>query len=143
MVDAPLVRLVSGDDATAYRPAIVAPLAEFNFNAYGPSGRMAFAAVLVDPRTQAAVGGLYGEASFGWMFVQLLVVPEEFRGRDIGTRLLDAAEDFARERRCRGVWLDTFDFQARGFYEKRGYRLFGTLDGGDGAVSRYFMQKTL
>lgn len=143
MADAPIMRLVSGDDAAAYRPAIVAPLAEFNFTAYGPSRRMPFAAVLLDPQTETAVGGLYGEASFGWMFVQLLVVPEAFRGRDIGSRLLDAAEDFARERGCRGVWLDTFDFQARGFYEKRGYRLFGTLDGGGGAVSRYFMQKTL
>ena len=28
-------------------------------------------------------------------------------------------------RDCRGAWLDTFSFQARGFYERLGYRLFG------------------
>ncbi len=104
---------------------------------------MPLAAVLEDPETGAVVGGLYGDSSYGWTYVQLLVVPEAHRGKDLGTRLLAEAESFARDRGCRGVFLDTFDFQARGFYEKCGYSLFGELPGGDGAVARYFMLKMM
>jgi hypothetical protein len=41
---------------------------------------------------------------------------------------MDRAEIRARERGCHSAWLDTFSFQARGFYEKLGYEEFGRLD---------------
>ena len=39
-----------------------------------------------------------------------------------------AAEEEARSRSCLGVFLDTYSFQARPFYEKLGYEQFGTLE---------------
>jgi hypothetical protein len=53
-----------------------------------------------------------------------------------------AAETEGRRRGCSAVWLDTFEFQARPFYEKLGYRLFGTLDFPAG-FKRFFLQKAL
>ena len=41
-----------------------------------------------------------------------------------------------------GAWLDTFSFQARGFYEKLGYEEFGRLDYPPDH-HRHFMQKGL
>jgi len=43
------------------------------------------------------------------------------RGRGVGRELMDRAEIRAREGGCHSAWLDTFSFQARGFYEKLGY----------------------
>jgi len=37
------------------------------------------------------------------------------------------AEREAADRSCHNTWLNTFEFQARGFYEKLGYRCFGEL----------------
>jgi ribosomal protein S18 acetylase RimI-like enzyme len=37
------------------------------------------------------------------------------------------AEEIAANRGCLGIRLDTFSFQAPGFYEKLGYRIFGRL----------------
>jgi hypothetical protein len=51
------------------------------------------------------------------------------------------AETIARERGYIGVWLDTFEFQARPFYEKLGYEIFGQLESGPGAIARYFLKK--
>ena len=53
-----------------------------------------------------------------------------------------AAEVEARRRSCTTVWLDTFEFQARPFYEKLGFEVFGTLDYPAG-FKRFFMQKGL
>jgi hypothetical protein len=51
------------------------------------------------------------------------------------------AEVFARQRGLLGVWLDTFSFQARPFYEKLGFSVFGTLHDHPAGGARYFMQK--
>ena len=64
----------------------------------------------------------------GWLFVKFLWVSHGLRGRGVGRELMDRAEVRSRERGCHSAWLDTFSFQARGFYEKLGYEEFGRLD---------------
>ena len=59
--------------------------------------------------------------------IEGLWVADDQRGRGYGSQLLTAAETIAVERGCIGAWLGTFDFQARGFYERHGYRVFGEL----------------
>ena len=88
------------------------------------------------------VGGLCGKTEWGWLYVATLAVREEYRNRGYGTRLLQAAEAEALARGCHGAYLDTFSFQARPFYEKRGYQAFGALEGFAGHT-RYFMRKKL
>lgn len=41
------------------------------------------------------------------------------------------------------LYLDTFDFQARPFYERHGYEVFGTLDDYPPGHSRFFLRKDL
>ena len=75
----------------------------------------------------ALQGGLHGATMWGWLMIDGLWVAAALRGRGFGTQLLDAAEEIAIARGCRGAWLGTFDFQARAFYERRGYRVFAEL----------------
>ncbi|HZY67096.1 MAG TPA: GNAT family N-acetyltransferase [Devosia sp.] len=89
------------------------------------------------------VGGAVGHGSFDWVFVELLFVPETLRGQGWGTRLLAQVEDFATQHGFAGVWLDTFSFQARPFYEKLGYTVFGTLEDHPLGGSRHFLSKRL
>ncbi|MEX3946099.1 hypothetical protein AB4Y44_42815, partial [Paraburkholderia sp. BR10937] len=37
-------------------------------------------------------------------------------------------EEEACRRGCSGAWLDTYSFQARAFYERLDYTVFGTID---------------
>ena len=74
------------------------------------------------------VAGLAGETYCGWLFVKYLWVSEGLRSRGVGRELMARAEVLARERGCHSAWLDTFSFQARGFYETLGYQEFGRLD---------------
>ena len=89
------------------------------------------------------VAGLYGRVSYSWLFIELLWVAATERGRGLGSRMLHGAEEYALERGCHSAWLDTFGFQARGFYEKQGYTVFGELPNYPGEHSRYFLSKKL
>ena len=89
------------------------------------------------------VAGLNGNTDWGWLFVKLLWVAEEARGHDIGTQLMKEAEDEAKLRGCHSAWLDTFSFQAKGFYEKLGYSSFGMLDDFPRGHQRFFLRKKI
>jgi GNAT superfamily N-acetyltransferase len=89
------------------------------------------------------VGGLLGQTNVGWLFVAALWVAESYRGRGIGAALLAEAEEEAQRRDCIGVYLDTYSFQARPFYERLGYQLFGTLPDCPPGAAKYYLYKRL
>jgi GNAT superfamily N-acetyltransferase len=59
-----------------------------------------------------------------------LWVAEAARGAGHGRRLMEDAEAYARSRGAVGATVETHSFQARPFYERLGYQVFGTLDTG-------------
>lgn len=89
------------------------------------------------------VGGLIGTIRWKWLYVARVWVADAYRGQGHGGALLDAAEDHAKSRGCVAVSLDTFEYQARPFYEKRGYELFGTLEGYPPGYRQYYLSKRL
>ena len=123
--------------------AIAKRLGAFNESKAGSSGYEGLAILLRDPGSGETVGGLWGRSAYGWVFVQLMFVPDTFRRKGLGTRLLQMAEKIGEQRWCKGVWLDTFSFQARGFYERHGYTVFGTLDDHPPGGKHFFLSKTL
>lgn len=127
----------------ADREAILRPLLAFNEASAGSSKYQPVAVMLRDSTTGEASGGLWGHIYYDWLFVELLFVPDNLRGKDFGGRLLAQAEEVAQQKGCIGVWLDTFSFQAPGFYLKQGYELFGTLDDYPKGRQRYFFRKLL
>ncbi len=126
----------------ADREAILAPLRAYNL-ARGGDPRFRQVAILLTDEEGAANGGLWGKCAYDWLFVELLSVPEELRGQGLGSALMARAEDIAREAGCVGIWLDTFAFQARGFYEKLGFSVCGEIADHPVGQTRYFLQKRL
>lgn len=94
-------------------------------------------------RDDGLVGGIAGYTHFTWLYVEQLWVDESRRGAGVGSALLRAAEEEARRRGCRGVWLDTYSFQARPFYEAHGYEVFGELAEYPPGHAKYFLAKRL
>ena len=122
------------------REAILGGLVEFNRSHAPPAEAEAMCVGLLGEDGELA-GGLYGTIAYDWLAIELLFVPEALRGRSLGAQLLARAEEQARQRRCIGAWLDTFSFQARGFYEKHGYELAGTIPDHPLGGARYFLMK--
>jgi GNAT superfamily N-acetyltransferase len=133
---------LSDSTAEETRQAILAPLRDYNQSRTGP---YAYRGLAIEIRNEqdTTIGGLWGGSSYDWLFIQLLVVPEPLRGQGLGSRLMSLAEDEAANRGCSAVWLDTFEFQAKAFYERLGYACFGQLEDYPKGFARYFMQKSL
>ena len=89
------------------------------------------------------MGAVIGETGRGWFNVQVAWVDERFRGQDIGTQLMQSAEEEARRRGCHSAYLNTFSYQAKPFYEKLGYVVFGTLNDYPPGHQRFYMSKRL
>jgi len=89
--------------------------------------KAALEAVLRDGRGRL-IGGLAGHTLLGWLVVELLWVDPTARGAGQGRRLLAAAEGDAVRRGCHHARVNTYSFQAPGFYERCGYARVATLD---------------
>lgn len=77
------------------------------------------------------------------VMVDILWVDEDHRGQGLGRRVLSAVEDEGRRLGCKYLELNTFGFQAPGFYEKLGYRRVGGVEGCIGEYGHYYYVKEL
>lgn len=73
------------------------------------------------------VGGIRAVAFWNYCILELLWLSDEIRGQGVGSKLMDAAENFAKEKGFAYMRTETLSFQAKPFYEKRGYKVFGEL----------------
>jgi GNAT superfamily N-acetyltransferase len=126
------------------RQVIRDPLVEFNHSRIGkPETYRSLAILLSHPQSDEIMGGLYGSTAFSYLWIELLFVPESMRGLGIGRKLMMLAEAEAVQRGCHAAALDTFSFQARGFYERLGYSVFGILNDCPPGHSRFYLTKRL
>ena len=89
------------------------------------------------------LGGLILQSYFRESYIELLWLSERARGAGVGSRLIKEAERRARRRGSRLIHLNTYSFQAPGFYEKAGYKRFGRMSGSPQGASRHFYVKRL
>jgi GNAT superfamily N-acetyltransferase len=87
------------------------------------------------------IAGVVGRSAYGWMRVDVIWVSEDERGKGYGRLLLQRAEETAVERQCKGIHLDTHEFQAPDFYIQLGYEVFGELPDYPKGETHYYLKK--
>ena len=117
-------------------------ISDYNRQQAGDDKAQRLCFVLYAP-DQEIVGGVVGATYWGWLYIDLLWVKDELRGRGYGHRLLTHAEEEARQRGAKHAYLDTFSFQAPDFYRQHGYQVFGELADFPPGHQRYFLTKQL
>lgn len=137
----PIIEIHAENPDPAARDRILALLDADNRAKTGRDEGSDFSVLIRDPDTGEVVGGLWGMDDFGWAFIVYLFVPLSLRGRNVGMRLMKEAEGIARGRGMVGMWVNTFDFQAEGFYEKLGFIRFGILEKSEDAAGQIFYKK--
>ncbi|MDM9628853.1 GNAT family N-acetyltransferase [Rhizobium sp. S152] len=122
---------VIGEELTAFNAADVDP------------AERQLLAVLIRDVSGKVIGGLSGYTAWGWLFTQLLFVPESERGKGLAGQLLSKAEEEATARGCHGAWIDTFSPHALKAYLRQGYEIFGELPDFPKGRTRTFLRKSL
>ena len=87
------------------------------------------------------IGGAIGYIEWKWYFLDQLYIDEEYRKSGIGTKIINKIEQYAKENRLLGVRIETWSFQARGFYEKMGYQVYATFEDCPPGTIYYFLRK--
>jgi len=82
---------------------------------------------LFDGKKVVGGAGFYVDP-YNWFYVDTMFVSEDYRGKDYGSKLIQSVVAYAKEIGCTGVKLDTWDFQAKPFYEKNGFTQYGFLE---------------
>lgn len=93
---------------------------------------------------EGVIAGICGN-TYTWkiFYLQLLFVNEAHRNRNLATLLLRRVEEEAKALGVTLVHTDTYDFQAKDFYIKHGYEVFGVLDDCPQGHKRYYLKKIL
>lgn len=126
---------------------IARAITRFNLDNLPPasSNHMASLGYVVQSPNFGVVGGVYGKLLLGnCLSVDILWMNEKFRGQGNATQLMLTLEGAARQLGSHLSIVDTFDFQALGFYQKLGYEVFGVLDDCPCVGNkRYYLKKAL
>ena len=119
---------------------IIDPLIAYNEAKAGPRNKKEFA-FSVRSESGEFIAGLLGFTHFNHFFVSALYVDQQFRKEGIGRELMKRAEALALEQGCDVIYLDSFDYQAPGFYEKLGFEIFGKLEDYPPGHQRFYLRK--
>ncbi|GEO83967.1 MULTISPECIES: GNAT family N-acetyltransferase [Alphaproteobacteria] len=119
----PLSDTVPDDARAAIRKGII----DHNNALLGPTDRQNIFIPLEDDEGKVE-GGLIGYTGRGWLYTEMLYVPERLRGRGLAGQLLQRAEDEAKARGCKGAYIDTINPQACRAYQRQGYQICGAID---------------
>ncbi len=99
--------------------------------------------VYYEDETGKKLAGLTGKTFGNWLCINYLFVSENLRNQGIGSKIVMSAENEARNRGCKYVFVDTFSFQAPAFYEKLGYRCVFSLTNYPYTEERHYYIKEL
>lgn len=91
----------------------------------------------------ALLGGILADVALGWLEIHVLWVEPAQRSTGLGAALLLACEQRACALGAHAARLDTFDWQAEGFYARHGYAVFARLEDYPAGHARIFMSKRL
>ena len=98
---------------------------------------------IVNENGQIIAGCLAKMYCWNVIYIDILWIDEAYRKQGLGSKMLKEIECIALEEGCHLIHLDTFDFQAKDFYIKHGYEVFGVLEDCPKEHCRYYLKKTI
>lgn len=117
-------------------------LKEYNLSRREPSRDVPLG-IFYETESGEKLAGLTAETFGNWLCIRYLFVSETLRGQGVGRKILTAAEEEAKKRGCKYAFVDTFSFQAPGFYRKMGYQEVFALTSYPYTGARYYYTKEL
>lgn len=124
------------------RQALLDNLVAFG-DCFAPPRRYLPLAAVIRDSAGTLCGGLLGATLWDWLQLDVLWVHDSLRRRGYGAQLLRLAEAHAVSLGCHSARLDTFDFEARAFYEHHGYFVYAELPDFPRGHTQFHLRKSL
>ncbi|NOU52490.1 GNAT family N-acetyltransferase [Pseudoalteromonas sp. JBTF-M23] len=99
--------------------------------------------ITVQDDNEQIIGGLQASVVWSHCVLELLWLSEQVRGKGVGTQLMQYLEQFAKQHNLYQIRTETLDFQAKPFYEKLGFKVYGELENTPPGHTSYFLVKQL
>lgn len=115
---------------------------EFNWQHWEVSERLPLAVSVRNDQGEV-IAGAAGRTFGRWFLLDTLWVDDSLRGQGTGEAVLEQIETAAKARGCTQALLDTLNFQAMPFYQKRGYSVQWVQENYPETGCKYFMVKQL
>ncbi|MFC1841958.1 GNAT family N-acetyltransferase [Candidatus Dependentiae bacterium] len=110
---------------------------------YGDDAKSFFYALKKDGSIE---GGFEGKILFGAMHIKQLIVGEKYREthkvKGLGAYVMKKALEYGKKKKLRHAFLETFSFQASGFYKKLGFEeefIRKGFSGKKGAIAFHYL----
>ena len=88
-------------------------------------------------------GAIIGRVKLNWAHIDILWIDEELRNNGYSSALLAKAIDFAKEKNCIGIRTETFDKNAKEFYEYLGFKVVGEIKDFPPGHTEYILAKKI
>lgn len=90
------------------------------------------------------IGIIAGHSYYKEVYIENLIILEEYRNNHIGTKLIETVEKYYENKGFENINLTTYNFQAPEFYKKCGYEVeFVRKSKENPKLDKYFLVKYL
>lgn len=89
------------------------------------------------------LGGMNGIIYYGCFYIDQLWLHDSLRGKGYGTKLMNMAEQLAKDRKCLFLSVNTMDWEAKDFYLRHGYNIEFERGGYLNDSQMYFLRKDI
>lgn len=100
-------------------------------------------AFFVKDSSKKILAGANGVSLYGSLYVDLLWVDQTLRNQGLGSKIMQACEKLALERKCTFIALTTMNWEALPFYQKLGYEIEYVREGYEKDSKMYLLRKNL
>lgn len=87
------------------------------------------------------IAGINAFSCWQMVYISEFWIDSAYRNQGIGSMLIKKIEDEAQSKGAIVSHTDTFDWQAKDFYLKHGYEVFGTIENCPPGHRRFFLKK--
>lgn len=101
--------------------------------------------IVIQDNDAKLIGGINATVIRYWKrcHIDTFWIEERYRGTGYGGKFLAYVEKVALDKGCTLLELETYSFQAPGFYLKHGYQIIGILENHPEEHSQYFFKKEI
>lgn len=98
--------------------------------------------IFIAKEDDKVIGIITGHSYYKEVHISDLIIYEEYRNKHIGTKLVEAVENYHKDKGFQNMNLTTYDFQAPEFYKKCGFVVeFKRENKENPKLTKYFLVK--